>query len=107
MATSVLMKNESNGLIRKGFYGFSWTYLFFSGLVPIFRGEVGIGALHIVLSMLTLGISNIIFCFLYNKQYTQRLLEKGFKFADRDELNMAASVRIGVDLSVAGLKSAA
>lgn len=107
MATPVLMKNESNGLIKKGFYGFSWTYLFFSGFVPIFRGELGVGVLHIVLSFFTFGISNIIFCFLYNKQFTQRLLEKGFKFADRDEVNMAAAVRIGVDLSVAGLKKAA
>ena len=107
MATQVMMKNESNGLIRKGFFGFSWTYLFFGGLVPLFRGEVGIGALHILLSICTFGISNIIFCFLYNKQFTQRLLEKGFKFNDREDLNMAAAARIGVDLSIASVKKAA
>ena len=33
-----MMKNETNGLMKKGFIGFSWTYLFFGGLVPLFRG---------------------------------------------------------------------
>lgn len=100
MAKAVMMKNEKNGLLKKGFYGFSWTYLFFGWLVPVVRGEIGIGALHLLMSLVSLGISQLIFCFLYNKQYTQRLIEAGFRFADRPEVNSAAALAINVDLNL-------
>lgn len=100
MAKVVMLKNGGNGLIKKGFYGFSWTYLFFGWLVPLVRGEVGIGALHLLLSIFSCGISQIIFSFLYNKQYTQRMIEKGFKFSDRPEVNAHAAVAIGADLAL-------
>ena len=102
MAKKVMMKNDATGLTKKGFHGFSWTYLFFGWLVPIVRGEIGIGALHLVIAAVTMGISQIIFCFLYNKQYTQRLIEKGYRFADTPEKNAAAAVSVGADLSTAG-----
>ena len=102
MATRVMMKNPNNGLIRKGYVGFSWTYLFFGGLVPLFRGEIGTGVLHIILSTFTLGISNIIFCFLYNKQFMHRLIEKGFRFNDLPATNEHAARKIGADLATTG-----
>ena len=101
MAKIVMMKNDSNGLIKKGVYGYSWTYLFFGWLVPIFRGEIGIGALHLVISIFSCGITQIIFSFLYNKQFTQRLIEKGFRFADRPDVNLQAAAAIGVDPGLA------
>ncbi len=102
MATRVMMKNPTNGLVKKGYVGFSWTYLFFGGLVPLFRGEIGIGALHLILSVITCGISNIIFCFLYNKQFMQRLIEQGYRFADQPMTNQYAASKIGADLRVTG-----
>lgn len=101
MATRVMMKNPALGLTKKGYVGFSWTYLFFGGLVPLVRGELGIGALHILLSVLTAGISNLIFCFLYNKQFMHRLIEKGYRFADLPSVNQYAAEKIGADLEVA------
>lgn len=103
MAKTVMMKNQQSGVIKKGFYGFSWTYLLFGWFVPLFRGELGIAVLHFFLGILSCGIAQLIFCFLYNKQYTQRLLEKGYRFADRPEVNSAAAVSLSVDLSVGGL----
>lgn len=100
MAKTVMMKNNENGVRRKGFYGFSWTYLFFGWFVPLIRGELGVAVLHFFLAIFSCGIAQLIFCFLYNKQFTQRLLEKGYRFADRPEVNSAAAVAIGVDLSV-------
>ena len=100
MAKVVMLKNDKNGLIKKGFYGYSWTYLFFGWLVPIFRGEIGIGALHLLFAIFSGGIAQIIFSFLYNKQYTQRMIEKGFRFADRPEVNLQAAVAIGADPSM-------
>lgn len=98
MAKKVMMKNDSIGLTKKGFYGFSWTYLFFGWLVPVVRGEISIGALHLVISVFTAGISQLIFSFLYNKQYTHRLIEKGYRFADTPENNAAAAQALGADL---------
>ena len=106
MAKTVVMKNDSNGLIRKGFYGFSWTYLFFGWLVPVVRGEISVGALHLVIAAFTMGISQLIFCFIYNKQYTQRMIEKGFRFADTQENNTAAAYALGADASMVAFSHA-
>lgn len=103
MAKKVMMKHPQNGVIKKGFYGFSWTYLFFGWFVPLFRGELGVAVLHFVLAVLSCGVAQLIFCFLYNKQYMRRLLENGYRFADRPEVNSAAAVSLGVDLSIAAV----
>ena len=41
MATSVLIRHRNSGLTRQGYVGFSWTYLFFGWLVPLFRMLTG------------------------------------------------------------------
>ena len=99
-AKPVMMKNNATGQLRSGFYGFSWTYFFFGFFVPLFRSEIGIAALHFLLSLVTLGLWQIIVSFLYNKQYTNRLIEKGFRFNDTVERNQRAAEAIGVDLAV-------
>ncbi len=103
MAKTVVMKNPQNGLLKKGFFGFSWTYFFFGWFVPLFRGELGVAALHLLFSFLTFGLWQIIFCFLYNKQYTSRLIADGFRFADRPEVNRAAEIALGADVSITSL----
>ena len=103
MARLVMMKNPQNGLLKKGFFGFSWTYFFFGWFVPLFRGELGVAALHLLFSFLTFGLWQIIFSFLYNKQYTTRLIADGFKFADSPSVNQAAAVALGSDLTITSL----
>jgi len=98
-----MLRNPANGLSKNGYYGFSWTYLFFGGLVPLFRGEITIAVLHILLSFITFGLSNIVFAFLYNRQFMQRQITAGFRLADRPEVNSAAAVAINADLAVAAL----
>ena len=56
--------------------------MYFGFLVPIFRGEIGIGVLHFVISVITFGLFQIIMSFLYNKQNMTRLLEKGWIVAE-------------------------
>ncbi|TCR63360.1 hypothetical protein [Bosea sp. BK604] len=99
MAQVVMMKNDRTGLVKKGFVGFSWTYLFFGFWVPLIRGELTVAALHLLFTMFTFGLWQFIVAFLYNKQYTTRLIEQGYRFADTDAMNMLAAQRIGVDLS--------
>lgn len=99
MAQVVMMKNDRTGLVKKGFVGFSWTYLFFGFWVPLIRGELVVAALHLLFTMFTFGLWQLIVAFLYNKQYTSRLIEGGYRFADTEALNRLAAEKIGVDLN--------
>lgn len=54
MATKILMKHTQTGKVKTGAYGFSWTYLVFGAFVPLFRGEIRIGLLHLLFSIFLL-----------------------------------------------------
>ena len=96
MATSVMIKHNQSGLVKKGYFGFSWTYLFFGWFVPLFRGELGVAALHLLFSMVTFGLWQLVMCFLYNKQYMTRMLTNGWTLADSPEKNSAAQLKLGI-----------
>lgn len=96
MATKVMLFNPSNGLYKEGYFGFSWTYLFFGWIVPIFRSELGIAALHLIFTIFTIGIWQLIFSFLYNKQYTQRRLQEGFILRDNEYVEQKARMALGI-----------
>jgi hypothetical protein len=98
MATPVLIKHKESGLVKTGCYGFSWTYLFFGFLVPMFRGEVGIAVLHAILSFMTFGLWWIVCVFIYNKQYMTRMLTSGWVLADTEKNNEKAARALGVVL---------
>lgn len=81
MATAVNLKKDS--LLRKGFVGFSWTCFFFGFLVPICRGDWKWFFIMLIAGCITLGLANLVFCFIYNKIYTRNLLEtQGYIPAD-------------------------
>ena len=96
MAKKVALIHPQTGLIKSGFYGFSWTFLFFGWFVPLFRGELLIALLHFTITVITIGLWQIIFAFLYNKQYTSRLLEKGYVLNDSEEVNEEARQKLGI-----------
>jgi hypothetical protein len=96
VATKVIIQHPVNGLTRNGYYGFSWTYLFFGWLVPLFRGELGVAALHLLFTLFTFGFWQLIVSFLYNKQYMTRMLEKGYVLKDTEEAMAKARVALGV-----------
>jgi len=96
MATKVIIQHPSNGLTKNGYYGFSWTYFFFGWWVPLFRGELGVAALHLVFTIFTLGLWQLIVSFLYNKQYTTRMLEKGYILRDGEEIMSKARIALGI-----------
>jgi len=93
---TVPLKHTESGLTKKGFYGYCWTYFLFGAFVPIFRGEIGIGLLHFIFTTLTLGLFWLVMPFLYNKQYTNRLLTGGFKISDEDAIDPVVKERLGV-----------
>ena len=100
MASKVTIQNPTNGLTKTGFFGFSWTYFFFGWFVPLFRGELGVAALHLLFSLFTFGLWQFIVCFMYNKQYMTRMLEKGYVLRDKPAVMATAREKLGIaDLS--------
>ncbi len=96
MAQKVMLQHPPTGLIRSGYYGFSWTYLFFGWWVPLFRGELGVAALHLLFTLFSLGLWQLIVAFLYNRQFMIRMLEKGYVLADREDVMAGARVALGI-----------
>ena len=64
--------------------------------LPIFRGEIGIGLLHFVFSVLTLNIFQLVMPFLYNKQYTSRMLTSGWQLSDEETVNSLARQKLKI-----------
>jgi hypothetical protein len=82
MATQVNLKNDQN-VLAKGFVGFSWTVLFFGFFVPLCRGDWKWFLIMLLVCALSLGLANLVLCFVYNKIYTKSLLiDKHFSPAD-------------------------
>ena len=96
MARKVMLQHPPTGLIRSGYYGFGWTYLFFGWWVPLFRGELGVAALHLLFTIFSFGIWQLIVAFLYNRQFMIRMLEKGYVLADREDVMAGARVALGI-----------
>ena len=92
----VLIKHTQSGLVKSGYVGFCWTYWFFGWLVPVIRGEIGIGVLHLILTICTFGLFQIIMAFLYNKQFMTRHLTSGWVLGDTEELNILAKTKLGI-----------
>jgi|SRR5579883_647501 hypothetical protein len=96
MATAVVIKHTASGLTKTGYVGFSWTYLFFGWFVPLFRGELGVAALHLLFTLVTGGLWQLVFCFLYNRQYMTRMLTSGWVLADGEGRNAIAAAKLGI-----------
>jgi hypothetical protein len=96
MATKVVIQHPTSGLTKNGYFGFSWTYFFFGWFVPLIRGELGVAALHLLFSIFTFGIWQMIVSFLYNKQYMTRMLEKGYVLKDAEPTMAQARIALGV-----------
>jgi hypothetical protein len=92
----VLLRHRESGLVRNGYFGWSWTYQIFGWLVPVVRGEIVIAVMHLVFTIVTFGLFQIVMPFLYNKQYMTRLLTDGWEICDTDEVNVKARNRLGI-----------
>lgn len=84
MARQIGIKHSQSGIMKQGFYGFSWTYLIFGWFVPLFRGELVVAALHLLFVIMTFGVSQLIFAFIYNRQYMGRMLTDGWVLDNHD-----------------------
>ena len=90
------LRHTNSNLNKPGFFGYCWTYFFFSFFVPIFRGEILIGVLHLIFSVVTFGLFQLVIPFLYNKQFTSRMLTSGWELSDTEENMQAARLKLGI-----------
>jgi hypothetical protein len=105
MAKSVQMKHKQSGIIKNGYYGFSWTSFFFGGFPALFRGDVAYGLGILVAGLLVAVFSagllwfglGFVWAFIYNKNYTHRLLQSGYEFNDSAEVIAEAKQVLGVE----------
>ena len=74
----IQLKHSTSNALKEVKLGFSWTTLFFSILVPLFRGDFLWFIIMIIADSLTFGIAWLIFPFIYNKIYLKNVLEKGY-----------------------------
>ena len=93
---TIKIRHQESGIEKNCFVGYAWTYFFFGFFVPIFRGEISIGVFHLIFSLLTFGIFQLVMPFLYNKHYSTRLLTDGWKLDDTEENNNLARTKIGI-----------
>ena len=90
------LKHTNSGLNKPGYVGYCWTYFFFSFFVPIFRGEILIGVLHLIFSVVIFGLFQLVIPFLYNKQFTSRMLTSGWELSDTEENMQVARLKLGI-----------
>lgn len=104
MATLISMKHKATGIVKDGFYGFSWTTLLFGPLPALFRGDfvtfIGLFVVILILGIMTFGIGGFVamflWAFMYNGYYTKKLLEAGYEFTGTPEEIMAAQKKLNV-----------
>lgn len=106
MATEIMMRHKASGLMKSGYYGFSWTTFFFAGFPALFRKDfltfIGSLPVLVVLGISTAGvgafIAMLIWAFMYNSYYTKRLLERGYEFCGTPAENEKAASALGVSI---------
>ena len=92
----ILLQQSQSGLQKKVKVGFSWTTLFFGAFPALLRGDLKWMIIMFICSLVTLGLSLLVFPFTYNKTYIKGLLEKGY--APLDESGRALLSMKGIPL---------
>jgi hypothetical protein len=101
------MKHKQTGVVKSGYFGFSWTSFFFGGFPALFRGDLGYGLGVLVAAFILGGVSfgllwfliGLIWAAIYNKNYTHRLLQEGYEFNDMEDRVGDAKRALGIDSS--------
>ncbi|ANE46882.1 hypothetical protein SY83_12010 [Paenibacillus swuensis] len=87
----VQLKNQV-GMVKQAKIGFSWTTFFFGFFPALFRGDWKWCIIQLLAASFTLGLTNLVFSFIYNKLYINGLLENGYVPADsQSEAALVAS----------------
>lgn len=97
--TKIVFKNPNNGAIKEAPVGFSWTVFFFGLFPALFRGDWKWAVIMLILAVMTFGLSNLAFMFIYNKLYIKELIGEGYKAESIASGDMgAASAIVGIEI---------
>lgn len=97
---SVQLKHPNTGQLKNAPVGFSWTVLFFGGFPALFRSDWKWAIIMFILQWITIGISGLVFMFIYNKLSLKEALMNGFKitnFTGTSKDQVAGYVGMDVD----------
>ena len=76
---TINFENPHTGALKQAPVGFSWTTFFFGFFPALLRGHWVGAIVQILLALITAGLSNLVFMFIYNKMYIKHLLGDGYK----------------------------
>lgn len=104
MATAIMLRHEGTGLTKTGYVGFSWTTLFFGMFPALFRSDfitfIGAFAILVILGIFSFGFGSLlamfIWAFVYNRFYTSRLIERGYRIVGDDYASLKARQVLGI-----------
>jgi len=100
--TSITLENPHTGAIKEAPVGFSWTVGFFNFFPPLFRGDFKWAAIFFLLAIITMGLSGLVFMFIYNKLYIKDLIGAGYKVKsfkdDSSKQEVAAKLNMSLPL---------
>lgn len=107
MAVKIRMENRRTSEWTAGFYGFSWTTLFFGPFPALlrrdFRTFITFMLATFLLGLYTLGAGAImliiIWAFKYNGYYTNNLIRRGFSFAGTHPEKQLTALRLTLRLN--------
>jgi hypothetical protein len=99
--SKLVLENPYTGQIKEAPVGFSWTVLFFAFFPPLFRGDWKWATIIFLLTILTIGLSGLLFMFIYNKLYIRDLIGDEFivKSAEKGTIEQI-SQNLGINLPV-------
>lgn len=93
----LILEHPQSGIIKQAPLGFSFTTLLFPAFPALFRADYKGFFLQLVLNCLLIPI--LIFPFIYNKQYVQKLLSLGFKVQSSEGIAVeTARQKLGINL---------
>lgn len=97
--TKIMFENPNMGNIKEAPVGFSWTVFFFGFFPPLFRGDWKWAIITFLLAVITAGLSNIVFMFIYNKLYIKDLIASGYKAKSITKGDMeSSSNKLGIQI---------
>jgi hypothetical protein len=93
------LKNPNTGIVKAAPVGFSWTTFFFGGFPALFRGDFKWFLIQFLVACVTMGFSNLVFAFIYNKLFITGLLERGYKVKSVDGTTVEyLNTKLGLEL---------
>ena len=95
---TINLKHPQFAVVKQAPVGFSWTVFFFAFFPTLFRGDWKYFFIIVICSMITFGISNLVFAFIYNKLYINGLIDEGYTSDDTENVLKMLEGKIGREI---------